>query len=106
MVKHLKVENPRRIALDDDTLLALTVHRGAMEARAELFGMALVPAAFIFSDDPDQARPWHPRIASEFVTRVRRKYGIADVRILHGLRHYAASEMLAAGIDPAVGAER
>jgi len=106
IVKALKVDRPRRIALSPDLLLALAVHRGRMEQRAEIFEMTLAGGAFVFSDDPDQARPWYPPIVSEFVGRLRRNHGIDEPRILHGLRHHAATEMLANGIDPAVGAER
>lgn len=106
IVKSLKVDRPRRIALDADTSLALAVHRGLMEARAELFSTRLAPSAYIFSDDPDQARPWYPPIMSETVQRIKRAAGISEARLLHGLRHYAATELLAAGIDAEVGAAR
>ena len=105
-VKSLKVDRPRRIALSPDLLLDLAIHRGLMERRAELFETTLDPDAYIFSDDPDQARPWYPPIVSEMVTRLKRRHGITAPRLLHGLRHHAATNMLANGIDPAVGAER
>lgn len=106
-VKSLKNDGPaRRIALSADLRLALELHRGRMEARAELFETELVADAYIFSDDPDGARPWYPPIVSEIVSRLKRNHRITERRLLHGLRHHAATEMLANGIDPAVGAER
>ena len=106
VVRHLKVDRPRRIALGVETMTALRIHRARMEDRADIFAMPLVADAYIFSDDPDQARPWYPPIVSEFVGRLKRKHGIDAPRLLHGLRKHAATEMMAAGVDVAVGSER
>jgi integrase len=106
VVKGLKVDRPRQLAIDADTELDLVVHRSAMDTRAAQFGMTLDPAAFIFSDDPDGGRPWYPPLMSETVQRIKARTGLAQRSFLHGLRRFAATEMLAAGIDPAVGAHR
>ena len=105
-IRPLKVDRPRNIALDPGTELALTLHRGRMEARAELLEATIGPDAYIFSDDPDASRPWHPDNVSAFVYRLGLDSGIEQGRILHGLRHFVATELLAAGVDPETAAHR
>jgi integrase len=105
-VKALKIDRPRRIAIDPATSLALAVHRGRMEQRAELCELEISDESFIFSDDPDGARPWHPDSMSSFVNRLRTELGITETHLLNGARHHAATELLAAGVDPVTVAGR
>ena len=58
---------------------------------------------WVFSDTAD-VEPWRPDYVSTHFRRVRNKCGL-DSR-LHGLRHFMASEALAAGVPLAVVGDR
>ena len=60
---------------------------------------------FVFSDDPASRRPWQPNwVTKRFIT-YRRRAGLASFR-LHDLRHFMATNMLAAGVPVPVVSER
>jgi integrase len=107
VVKQMKTGRRRRIKVDDSTLLALTLHRARAERLAEQQCMPLRPDAFVFSDDPDGLRPWHPDVVTTFVTKVRAEVGPhAESVTLHRLRHYVATTLLAKGVNPVLVSER
>lgn len=85
---------------DAPTRSASTPNRrlaGHRDRRAACNPVAVAGGAFIFSHDPDGGMPWKPNwITKEFV-RLRRDAGIPHCR-LHDLRHFMATEMLAAGV--------
>lgn len=67
-------------------------------------GVELVPDAFVVSPMPDGSRPTNPDTVSSAVHRLCADLEMSHVH-LHSLRHYAATELLAAGIDPRNTAE-
>ncbi len=64
----------------------------------------LVPDGFVVAALPDGSRPMSPDTLSSVVHKLCADLGIPHVH-LHSLRHFAATEMLAAGIDPRNAAE-
>jgi integrase len=54
--------------------------------------------AFIFSPEPDGARPYNPETLTAFLARCREKVGLPGLR-LHHLRHFATTQLVAAGVD-------
>ena len=76
----------------------------AWHARCSEVGTAaevtLVPDAFVVSPLPDGSRPVNPETFSSVVHKLCAELDMPHVH-LHSLRHFAATEMLAAGIDPA-----
>ncbi len=64
----------------------------------------LVPDAFVVSPGPDGSRPVNPETFSSVVHKLCEELGMPHVH-LHSLRHFAATGMLAAGIDPRNAAE-
>jgi hypothetical protein len=60
-------------------------------------GVTLAPSAFLFSNDPAHSRPWNPDWVSHRVCDLAQAAG-ADLDI-KGIRHYTASQLLAAGFD-------
>ncbi|MDN5853915.1 MAG: tyrosine-type recombinase/integrase [Actinomycetia bacterium] len=102
--KDTKTHQRRRIVLDNQTLalLAAYVHRANEQAAA--LNSELLPDAFMFSDAPDRSTPMKPDTATQRYTRMCKRLGLA--MHLHQLRHYTATELIAAGVDARTGAGR
>ena len=62
-----------------------------------MVGETLDRASFVFSAAPDRSRPRNPSAMSHRFKRLADRLGI-DAH-LHTLRHYAATELLTAGVD-------
>jgi integrase len=96
--KDTKTHAARRIAVDTGTLLMLGDRLDRRQQASAALGMDWYPAGFVFSDDPGGATPWRPgRITLAFI-RLCRRAQIDDV-LLHDLRHFSATRLLASGID-------
>ena len=54
---------------------------------------------------PPGTRPWRPNLVTKRLIRARRDAGLAHVR-LHDLRHFMATQMLAAGVPIATVSQR
>jgi len=96
--KETKTRQQRRVALDPQTLELLTVHRGRWEQRCADLGCELEPTAYLFSPAPDGSTPWPPRSLTQRYGRLAKKLKLRSTR-LHSLRHYSATELIAAGVD-------
>ncbi|HEX9991637.1 MAG TPA: site-specific integrase [Acidimicrobiales bacterium] len=98
--KSTKTDRPYRIALDADTVAALRAHRTRMAERAMAAGRRLAVDGFVFSPPtpPDGTVPWRPDSTSRRFARIARRAGVEGVR-LHDLRHFVATQLLAAGVD-------
>lgn len=88
----------RRIALNAFTARTLVAHRARQAEAALAFGVTLERDAYLFTDEPDGARPWGPGSVSQRFGQLCRSVGVTGVR-LHDLRHYVATQLLAAGVD-------
>jgi len=66
----------------------------------------LVPSGFVFSDDPDGGRPWKPACLSAAFRGIREKAGVETKVRLHDLRHFGATQLLAAGMPVTAVADR
>lgn len=95
--KDTKTHQDRRIVLDPGTVELLTEHWERCLARADALGIPLMKDAFVFSLDPDGARPLRPDSVTQRYGRLAKRLGI-DTH-LHALRHYSATELIAAGVD-------
>lgn len=80
----------RVIAVDRDLLEALPRAHGDRR-RPE-------PKHYVFSSAP-HTEPWRPGTVTAAFTRIRRRQGIEGVRF-HDLRHFHATQLIAAGMDP------
>ena len=96
--KETKTRQQRRVALDPQTMELLTVHRGRWEQRCADLGCELDPSAYLFSPAPDGSTPWPPRSLTQRYGRLAMKLNLRSTR-LHSLRHYSATELIAAGVD-------
>lgn len=75
----------------------LTAYRSDAEAWAGVGHGELPSDAFVFSLRPDGSRPWQPNWLTKRFISARRGAGLPRFR-LHDLRHFMASQMLAAGV--------
>jgi integrase len=103
-----KSHKARTIALGAEAMAELMGHRARREALCLLAGVELDRAGFIFGPDdwPDGAVPFRP----DYVTRRARELAeLAGLPVAvchpHGLRHYFATQGIAAGVDVVAMAE-
>lgn len=76
----------------------LEEHRERMLERCAGIGCDLSPDAFMFSLSPDGSEPYKPRTVSQRYRRQAQQLGLRSTRF-HALRHYSATELIAAGVD-------
>jgi len=94
--KDTKTHASRRIAIDEGTAASLQEQLERATARAQACDLKLSPNATVFSRRPDGG-PWSPNDATKAFIRLRKAVGLPNVR-LHDLRHFTATQLLAAGV--------
>jgi integrase len=104
-LRSTKTHRTYRVELDAETLDVLIAHRDWASAQARRGGAQLTASAFVFSSRPDGARPWLPNWLTKRFIATRRAAGLPHFR-LHDLRHFMATEMLAAGVPIATVSQR
>jgi integrase len=95
--KDTKTHAARRIALSDDSIALLAEHRRRCTERARACGVPLVAQAYVFSYDPAGRQPMNPDAVTHRFGRLAKQLGL-HAR-LHDLRHYAATQLIAGGVD-------
>jgi integrase len=95
--KDTKTHQQRRITLDPTTVEVLTAHWDRCRDRAVRLGVLLHREVFVFSLAPDGSTHLVPMSVSQRYGRLAARLGI-DTH-LHNLRHYSATELIAAGVD-------
>lgn len=100
-----KTHRTYRVELDRQSLEVLVAHRLYVEDRARISDAELDGDSFVFSSRVDGTRPWLPNPLTKRFIRARRAAGLPHFR-LHDLRHFMATEMLAAGVPIATVAQR
>jgi integrase len=102
--KGTKTHQARTIGLDDLGLEALRRHRSAVDALADILDLEVLPDGFVFSRSPVGAEPIRPDVVTKFMTRAAKKAGV-DTHV-HALRHFSATQGIAAGYDPVTVSSR
>jgi integrase len=97
IVKETKTHQMRRISLDAATVEILEAHKRRSANRCTGVDTVLEDDTFIFSYSPDNRRPCNPSAITHRYARMTAKLGLHTH--LHALRHYSATELLAAGVD-------
>jgi integrase len=95
--KDTKTHQMRRISLDAETVSMLVQHRASYEEKVRLLGVEPSEQAFVFSHQPVHDAPADPSAVTHRYGRMCKALGIDSH--LHALRHYSATELLAAGVD-------
>jgi integrase len=96
--KATKSHQARKVGLDDLAIEALRRHREATRATARGLHLTIPPDAFLFSRSPVGSEPIRPDVLTKFTTRMAVKAKV-DTH-LHALRHFSATQAIAAGYDP------
>jgi integrase len=104
-LRSTKTHRTYRVELDRETLGVLLAYRSAADARARQEGAEIAEGGFVFSSRPDGSQPWLPNWLTKRFVSARRTAGLPHFR-LHDLRHFMATEMLAAGVPIATVSQR
>ncbi|PZS27691.1 MAG: site-specific integrase [Pseudonocardiales bacterium] len=95
--KDTKTHQQRRVAIDADTVEVLAAHRTRCVERAAQLGLDFSADAFMFSLSPDGSTHLVPSSVSQRFAKLAERLGLRTH--LHQLRHYSATELIAAGVD-------
>lgn len=95
--KDTKTHQRRHVALEERTLALLLAYRQQCTQEAAALDLTLARDARIFSRDPDGATWLKPGSVTQRYSRMCTRLGW-DMNI-HQLRHYSATELIAAGVD-------
>jgi integrase len=98
VIKDTKSHQVRAVALDDETVTMLRAHRERCKDLARGCGVKLTGERFVFSPRPGNDTCYVPKVLSRRFTRLCERTKIKGVR-LHDLRHFAGSQLVAAGVD-------
>jgi integrase len=95
--KDTKTHQDRHLAIDPVTCALIREHLDAVRSALAGAGLQLPDHAYLFSNDPMSATPWNPDWATHKVSDLA---AAARVKLdIKGLRHYTASQLLAARFD-------
>jgi integrase len=94
-----------RVALDADTLAVVDEHWRRVLQLANTADIEAPGERFVFSRGSDGVDPWRPNLVTKRFIRARRAAGLPQFR-LHDLRHFMATQMLAAGVPIATVSQR
>ena len=96
-LKGTKTDDERRLSLDVVTVQLLQTLLEARRLALAPVALALPAEAFVFSPDPLGERPWHPDHFTHDYRALADEVGVAEP--LKNLRHFNATQLLAAGVD-------
>ena len=103
--KQTKTGRQRRVTVAGEVTLRLEEWRARCEDAASTAGVAYGEDAHLFSNDPDGAAPVNINSVSTSFRRVATRLGLDTVHF-HSLRHFAATQLISAGVDPRTAASR
>jgi integrase len=95
--KDTKTHQRRRIVLDPQSLALLGAYLRHCGNQVGQLGAELAPNTFVFSAQLDHSSPLRPDTVTQRYRRMCARLGW-DMHI-HQLRHYSATELIAAGVD-------
>jgi integrase len=94
----------RLISLDNATVEVLSEHHARYVEAMQQLGEKPRTDAFVFSYDPTCSRPYDPDRVTHRYHDMCAELGIDSH--LHALRHYSATSLISAGVDPRTVAGR
>lgn len=92
-----KTGKDRRVVLGPRTLQLLRAHQERLIRRAEESGTAMLPDAFVFSDEPDCSIAWCPQRMTRTFAVCRNHAGLPASFRLHDLRAFLSTRLQEAG---------
>ena len=96
--KRTKTNQTRRVALDQHSVDKLKELRRRRQAACAAIGVEWSRNSFVFSRAADGSAPLTPASVTQRYRKLARKLGLRSTR-LHSLRHYSATELIAANVD-------
>lgn len=106
VVKGTKTDTEHTVSIDETTVALLIEHRRFVVERCEACGVDYPDDGYLFSTLPDGSVPWRPDHATRLFGHLRDRVGLGRSVQLRHLRHFVATELLAAGVDPRTVAGR
>lgn len=101
--KPTKTHDTRLVRLDTATVDFLRTHLAAMDVRAKSLGFVVPDDGFVFSLEPDCARPMRPELMTRRMRRLRKSLAADsldfDATIL-AMRKWTTTELMDAGFNP------
>lgn len=95
--KDTKTHQRRRIVADPQTVGLLQAYLHHVAQTAAALGIELAEDSFVFSGEPDRGTWLKPDTVTQRYSRMCERLGW-DMHV-HQLRHYSATELIAAGVD-------
>ncbi|MHB8289573.1 MAG: tyrosine-type recombinase/integrase [Acidimicrobiales bacterium] len=95
--KPTKNHQERRVSLDDLALDTFRQQRESVEDLARQLDLTVLEDGFVWSPSPVGAEPYRPTSISHFLSRTAQQAGVKTH--LHALRHFSATQGIAAGTD-------
>jgi integrase len=95
--KDTKTHAKRRVAVGAGTIDLLRARRVEQAKTALACGVALAPAAYVFSHAADASVPVRPDYMTHRFVKLARRLGIRCR--LHDLRHFMVTQLVAGGVD-------
>jgi integrase len=99
-----KTHAERAVSLDLPTLAVLARHRLQVDSWAHAAGVEPTQTGYLLSAHPLGDEPTHPNSLGQAFHRVAQRCGV-HIRF-HDLRHFAATQLVGAGVDVRTVAER
>ncbi len=93
-----KTGRSRRIALDERTVRALKDHRHRCEKLLSQCGRVEL-GQFVFSPTVGNDQPYQPHTVTQRFSRLCERVGIEGLTFHQATRHFAATQLIAAGVD-------
>ncbi|MCA1693708.1 MAG: site-specific integrase [Actinobacteria bacterium] len=97
IIKDTKTHQMRIVSLDPGTVAILTAHKQRAEQQCAALGTTLADDGFVFSYAPDHRQQCDPDGITHRYSRMTA--GLGSDTHLHALRHFSATELIAAGVD-------
>lgn len=97
VIKDTKTHQMRIVNLDPETIAILAAHKERSAHQCAAIGTTLDDDSFVFSYAPDHRRHCDPDAITHRYSKMTADLGIHTH--LHALRHYSATELIAAGVD-------
>lgn len=93
-----KTKHNRNVILDAMGIQLIQRQMDLLRGASEKLGIKLVENPWLFFGEVDGSKPLHPDSISSAFRRVSKKLGIEGIHF-HSLRHFTATQLIAAGVD-------
>ena len=93
-----KTHQARFVAIDVIGQAIIEGQKEELRRAARSLGLSVVSNPYLFYSEPDGSLPVHPDSPSKLFRRLGDKFGWRELH-LHGLRHFTATQLVAAGMD-------